>query len=158
MQRLTPAGRWMAFISGIFVFYGGASLQLQGFVLAAYVFGLWLIAWMAMIVYRPRATLHVMMSTRVCAGETVPIDIDVEQRGRSRGADLVVLPHRLPAAIDSVPDVGVSLPDLKRGETIRVRLALQCNQRGAYTVPGFRLETGFPFGMLRSRRILDEPR
>lgn len=147
----------MAFISGIFVFYGGASLQLQGFVLAAYVFGFWLIAWMAMILYRPQATLHVMMSTRVCAGETIPIDIDVEQRGRSRGADLVVLLHRLPPAIDSVPDGGAALPDLKRGETTRLRLALQCNQRGSYTVPGFRIETGFPFGMLRARRIVDEP-
>ena len=147
----------MALISGMFVAYGGASLQLQGFVLAGYVSAIWFIAGLAMLFYRPRASLRIMMANRVCAGEKLPIDLDVQQRGRSRGADLVVLPHKLPLAIDSVPDEGVSLPDLRRGETHRVRLALRCDYRGSYTVPGFRIETSFPFGILRARRIVNEP-
>ena len=145
-QRLTPAGRWMALISGMFVAYGGASLQLQGFVLAGYVSAIWFIAGLAMLFYRPRASLRIMMANRVCAGEKLPIDLDVQQRGRSRGADLVVLPHKLPLAIDSVPDEGVSLPDLAAERRIACDLRCDAIIAARIPCPAFASRRVFPSG------------
>src|SRR5437660_736249 len=96
-QRLTPAGRWFALATALFGAYGGASLQLQGYVLAAYAQAIWLVALLAMLLYRPRVLLRAEMAPRVSVGETLPIDVEIEQQGRFRGADLVVLPHQLPA-------------------------------------------------------------
>jgi uncharacterized protein (DUF58 family) len=157
-QRLTVAGRWLLLATAVFVGYGGTSLQLQGYVLATYAVALWFVAGVAMLMYRPRVKLTVQMSSRVCAGETLPVDLEIEQRGRMRGADLVVLPHRLPAAVDAAPDGGVALPDLPQGARTRVRLGLKCARRGSYTLRGFRVESGFPFGILRSRRTFYEER
>jgi uncharacterized protein (DUF58 family) len=157
-QRLTPAGRWFAVATALFIAYGGASIQLQGYVLGLYASTLWAVAIGAMLLYRPRVRLTARMATRVCAGETLPVDLEVEQLTRLRGADLLVLPHQLPAAIDAVPEQGTPLPDLAKNTRASVRLGLRCSHRGAYTVPGFRVETGFPFGMLRARRTFREPR
>ncbi len=157
-QRLTPAGRWFALATVCFIGYGGTSLQLQGHVLAAYATVIWGIAIGALLVYRPRVKLEARLAERVCAGEIVPVEITITQLGRLRGADLVVLPHQLPEAIDSLPDDGVVLADLKRGRTAQVRLGLRCRQRGSYTLRGFRVETGFPFGILRARRTFFEQR
>src|SRR4029450_562756 len=102
-QRFTPAGRWFALGAAVFVAYGGATLQVQGYVLAGYAAAIWLVAMAAMILYRPRVALTARSSVRVCAGETIPVDVEVEQgRGRLRGADLVLVPHRLPLPVDSI--------------------------------------------------------
>lgn len=157
-QRLTTAGRWFVAVTLVFVAYGGASLQLQGYVLAGYAVALWVVAGGGMLFYRPKVRLTVRMAGRVCAGETLPVDLEVEQVGRLKGADLFVMPHQLGAGLESVPDDGVSLPDLRRGQRAHARLGLKCERRGAYTVKGFRVETGFPFGMLRARRTFREER
>src|SRR6185436_5388865 len=146
-QRLTTAGRWLLLATAVFVGYGGTSLQLQGYMLAGYAAALWLVAGAAVFFYKPHVTLTAHLCNRVCAGETLPIDIDLQQRGRARGADLVILPHRLPAPIDSVPEQGILLPDLPRGQRTRIRLGLRCTRRGAYTLKGFRVESGFPFNI-----------
>lgn len=151
-QRLTAVGRWFALATALFVGYGGTSLQLQGYVLSAYASAIWWVALLGMAVYRPRVRLAARCSSRVCAGEILHVDVEVEQLGRMRGADLVLVPHRLPGPIDSVPDEGVMLGDLRRGEKARVRIGLRCTKRGAYTLRGFHVETGFPFGILRARR------
>src|SRR4051812_15889042 len=141
-QRLTPAGRWFAGATVLFLAYGGASIQLQGYVLAIYAVALWCVAGVALLVYRPRVRLTARMADRVCAGETCPVDLEIEQLARGRGADLVVLPHQLPADLDAVPEHGVPLPDLARGQRATVRLGVRCGRRGCYAVPGFRVETG----------------
>jgi uncharacterized protein (DUF58 family) len=157
-QRLTRAGRWLTLPTGAFLFYGGISLELQGYVVFSYVMGLWAVAWVAMLIYRPRARLSAAHAPRVCAGETLPVDVDVEQVGRLRGADLFVLPHRLPPEVDAEPEQGAAVGDLDAGEAARVRVGLRCRRRGAYTLRGFRVETGFPFGILRARRVFAEQR
>jgi uncharacterized protein (DUF58 family) len=78
--------------------------------------------------------------------------------GRLRGADLAVMPHRLPMAIDAVPEDGVLLPDLKKGEHASVRIELKCTARGEFVLRGFRVETGFPFGILRTWRTFAQDR
>jgi uncharacterized protein (DUF58 family) len=158
VQRLTPPGRWLVLASAIFVTYGGASLQLQGFVLGAYAGALWLVAMLAMLLYRPRVRLTARHAERCSAGEALPVDIEIEQRGRLGGGDLLVLAHRLPLEIDAVPDAGMMLPDLRRGQRHRLQMRLRCNRRGRYVLRGWRVETQFPFGMLRARRIFAEQR
>src|SRR5437764_3249721 len=80
-QRLTSAGRWFALVTALFVGYGGTSLQLQGYVLSAYATALWWIALAAMLAYRPKVRLTARMASRVCAGEVLPVDLEVEQLG-----------------------------------------------------------------------------
>lgn len=157
-QRLTPAGRWFLVASVAFLSYAGASIQLQGYVLASYAMAVWLVAGIAMLLYRPRVSVRVTMSNRVCVGERLPVDVEVKQLARMRGADLLVIPHSLPPSIDSIPDDGIALPDLPRGQSAHVRLHLRCNQRGNYVLKGFRVETGFPFGIIRARRTIHEQR
>src|SRR3954451_10392646 len=111
-QRLTSAGRWFALVTALFGAYGGASLQIQGYVLAAYAQAIWFVAFLALLLYRPRVSLRAQLAPRVSVGQTLPVDVEIEQQGRLRGADLFVLQHQLPAAIDAVPDEGVALPDM----------------------------------------------
>jgi uncharacterized protein (DUF58 family) len=157
-QRFTPAGRWFVLVSTIFVLYGGASLQLQAYVAALYAFALWLCAAVAMLFYRPRTRVAASMPSRIGAGETLVADVRVQQLARLRGADLFLLPHRLPYEISSIPPEGMPLPDLKRGQTAHLRVRLQCARRGKFTLHGFRVESGFPFGILRSRQTFYQPR
>ncbi len=157
-QRLTPAGRWFALVTAMFLSYGGASLQLQGYVLAAYAVAAWGVAGFALLLFRPKVRLEARFSTRICAGETVPVDVEIEQLDRFRGGDLVVVPHALPASVDAIPHDGVVLPDLSKRQKTTVRMALRCTRRGAFTLRGFRVETGFPFGILRARRTFHETR
>ncbi len=156
-QRFTPAGRWFVLISFVFIIYGGASLQLQAYVTAIYILAIWMAATATMLVYRPRTRLTSHLPARVCAGETLIADVRIEQRGFLTGADLMLLPHRLPQDIDSIPPEGVPLPDLRRGESAPIRVRLRCTQRGAYTLRGFRVESGFPFGLLRARQSFSRP-
>jgi uncharacterized protein (DUF58 family) len=156
VQRFTTAGRWFLLVSFIFIAYGGASLQLQAYVTAIYILAMWIIAVVALLGYRPRTRLMSSMPSRIRAGETLSIDVSVEQLGTLRGADLMLLAHRLPQDIDSVPPEGVPLPDLRRGEKADARVLLHCTHRGAYTLRGFRVESGFPFGILRTRQTFPQ--
>jgi uncharacterized protein (DUF58 family) len=151
-QRLTPAGRWFALATAIFSMYGGISLQLQGYVPAGYTVIIWSVAAMGTLLYRPRVKLTCRNPDRVCAGETVECDIEIEQLRGFGGADLVVLPHRLPISIDAVPDDGIVLPDMKMGDRTYTRVGLRCSARGEFTLKGWRVESGFPFGILRAWR------
>src|SRR5581483_10508401 len=119
---------------------------------------IWIVALAASIFVRPRVRLRAIHAERVCAGETMPVDLEVEQIGRRASSDLIVLPHRLPLAVDPVVDDGVALPSLVRGKPSRVRLGLRCARRGVYTLKGFRVESDFPFGLIRTRRTFEEPR
>jgi hypothetical protein len=82
-QRLTPAGRWFAIASAVFVAYGGASLELKAYMLAAYAAAIWWIALSAMILYRPRVKLAVTMPPRVSAGETAQVDLEIWRSSRT---------------------------------------------------------------------------
>lgn len=155
-QYLTESGRWFAIPTGFFGVYGALSLLIQGYVVFCYLFAIWVLAVAGMFIFRPKVRLTALYAPRVCAGETMPVDIEVEQLGRITQIELFVLAHRLPFAVDAVPADGVALPLLRRGQSSRVRLGLQCKKRGVYKLHGFRVESGFPFGLLRSRRLFPQ--
>jgi uncharacterized protein (DUF58 family) len=155
-QRLTSAGRWFFWPSGIFIGYGMASLQIQAYYPLAYVAGLWVVALAAVWAFRPRVRISVNHVDRICAGEALPVDVEVEQLGRL-AADLYVLPHRLPGGIVSEPEEGLPVPALRRGEKARLRLGLRCWKRGVYRLRGVRVESDFPsLLMVASSRFEEE--
>ncbi|HZZ42183.1 MAG TPA: DUF58 domain-containing protein [Tepidisphaeraceae bacterium] len=156
-QRLTKAGRWLVLPTVVLSTYSGSSLQLQGYVAFAYVAGLWWVAIVAMVVSRPRVKIAVAHADRVSVGETAVVDVEVTLVGR-RGRDLVVIAHRLPEELDLVPEDGVGIGDLKRGEKGKARLGILCKRRGAYVIKGFRVESDWPFGIWRSRQVIARER
>ncbi len=153
--RLTSAGRWML-IPTLFLFaYASTSLSMQAFIPFCYVMTLWFLALMAPVFFRPSVKLTVRHAEHVFAGETMLVEVEVQQLGRIGGHDLHVLPHGLPASIDPLEGDGVPLPSLKRGARARVVLQLVCSHRGAFSMNGFRAETDFPFGMYRSFTVFE---
>lgn len=153
-QRLTPAGRWFLWPTLIITSYGSTSLTLQTYVLFAYAAGLWAVALAGLLLCRPRVLFRARHADRVCAGEVLPVEIEVENRGGLAGAGLNVLPHRLPAEIDAEPENGVELPRLTGHEKARVELGLACRRRGVYCLHGFRVETSLPLGLLRAHQVV----
>jgi uncharacterized protein (DUF58 family) len=156
-QKLTLAGRWFAIPTLIFAMYGAVSLTIQGYVVFCYLIAFWILAAFGMFFIRPRVRLQAFYAPRVCAGQTMPVDVEVEQLARTSQIELFVLPHKLPHWVDADPEEGVALPTLRRGQKTRARLGLRCNRRGIYTLKGFRVESGFPFGLLRSARVFNLP-
>lgn len=156
-ERFSQAGRWFFWTTVIFTIYGLASLDIQAYVPFVYAVALWITAFVGLWVYRPRVALRVEHADRVCAGETLPITVELHQLGRPAG-ELYVLPHRLPPAVDAVPELGVNVPRAEPGEKVRASLGLRCPNRGVYVLRGFRVETPYPFGMLHARRVFWEER
>ncbi len=156
-QRLTRAGRWFVWPTLAFMAYGGISLQLQGYIPFCCALGLWAVAMALAPVFRPRVRINVNHATRICAGQTLPARIEIRQTGRLGGMELTVLPHRLPPEIDAVPEDGSPVPRLTRNQSQTVQVGLRCTQRGVYQLPAWRVESDFPLGLLRSRRIFANP-
>jgi uncharacterized protein (DUF58 family) len=155
--RLTSAGRWFLWPTVGFLAYTSASLDFQSFVPLSYVTGLWLIAMLTAFFVRPRATLRAAHAERICAGETLIVDAEVLHQGGA-GADLYVVPHRLPREVDAVPPDGAPLPPLAVGQKANVKLGLRCTRRGVYALQGYRIETDFPFGVITAARVVEAPK
>jgi uncharacterized protein (DUF58 family) len=156
--RLTQAGRWFLWSSVAFLAYSTTSLEYQSYIAFGFVLALWGLALVAMLLFRPSFRIESDHSDRVCAGETLMVDIAVTALTSPIHRDFHVLPHRLPGAIDSAPDEGQPIPPLVRGQRARVPLGLRCRSRGIFKLPAFRVETDFPFGILRSYQTFEHGR
>jgi len=156
-QRLTRAGHYFLIATTLFMAFGAVSLDQQWYVPFTYAFGLWVVALVSMWAQHPRVSLRSSHADRVRAGDTLPVEIEVEAWGR-RAVGLTVLPDRLPPAVDAVPPDGVALPVLLPGEKAWVRLGLLCPRRGAYALRGFRVETAFPLGLMVAQQVCPERR
>ncbi|MHB9131615.1 MAG: DUF58 domain-containing protein [Armatimonadota bacterium] len=152
-HRMTQAGRWLFWPTVLLVLYGSNSLELQAYVIILYLFAFWAVALIIAFCLTPRVVLQARHAGRICAGETLPIEITVEQRGKLPAVDLQVLPDGLPLGLGSVPAEGVPVPALQRGEKARVRLGLYGARRGVYALCGYRVESDFPFGLFNAYRI-----
>lgn len=157
MLTVTRTGRWFIAATLLVALPTSISLTVQPWVVFCYAFGIWLAAFAIHLAYRPRISLTARHGDRIRAGETIPIDVEVTQTGRLAGADLTLLPHGLPLEVDAVPESGVPLPPLARGAKALVRLGLRCKKRGMYALRGYRVETDFPFGLIRSYRVHPAP-
>ncbi|HLK59178.1 MAG TPA: DUF58 domain-containing protein [Chthonomonadaceae bacterium] len=154
--RMTPASRWLLCLTIVYTLFGSNSLEVQLYVPFPYLFWLWMVAIVGAHLYRPRIALTAHHTDRICTGETLPIDLQVQQLRSLAAAEITLIPHRLPPALDLVPDEGALLQLPEKGQTVRVRLGLRCTQRGIHHWKGFRAETDFPFGLLRSYRVYEK--
>jgi len=157
MLTVTRPGRWFLVATLLVAVPASISLDVQPYVPFCYAVGIWLTALAFHFFTRPNVTISARHSDRICVGETLPVDVEVVQIGRQAGADLALLPHGLPLEVDAVPESGVRLPTLQSGSKANVRLGLFCKKRGIYNLRGYRVETDFPFGLLRSYRIHNAP-
>ena len=149
-ERFSPAGRWFALATIAWFLSGINSLDLQAYVPLLYAFAFWILAVLAVFWVRPRVELKAQHIGRVCAGETLPIETEVTYLRGNRAENFRVLPFRLPTSLQALPPGGAFLPAGKAGEKVRLDSGVLCRRRGVYRVPGFRVETDFPFGILRA--------
>jgi len=164
-HRLTRTGRWFLWPTLALMLIGSLSLEWQPYVIFLYAASLWLVALLVALCLPPRVSLRVYHAERVCAGEVLPIEVIVEQQGRLPGVDLRVLPERLPLGLEAAPTEGMPAPTLAPGEQARVRLGIWGARRGVYVLPGYRVESDFPFALMNAytccslpRRLLVYPR
>jgi uncharacterized protein (DUF58 family) len=150
-ERLTPGGRWLFIASGLFFGYGSTSLELQTLVPLLYLCVLWGVALCTLLIERPRANLKARHTDRIRAGESLPVECEIEARGGA-AHDWWLFPHRLPAGIEVLPPHGAPLPALRRGEKTKTMLHLRAPQRGSFVLQGWRVETDFPFGLVIASR------
>lgn len=158
MYRLTAGSKWFFLVTFIGFVYGSSSLELQAYVPFLYFFAVWLLAALCLPLVRPNVTLTVEHSDRSRVGESLPVEIRVQQKRRFGLADLTIVPHELPPEVDAEPEDGARVPPLAYGQTATVRLRLRCKRRGVHRWNGFRIETDYPFGLLRAYRALRQPR
>jgi len=157
-HRLTAAGRWFFWPTLVLMLIGSLSLEWQPYVLFFYMAGLWVVALLIAVCRPPRVSVQAHHAERVCAGEVLPVEVTIEQQGRGAGTDLQVLPEKLPPGLAAAPAEGVPLPTLQPGERARVWLGLHGARRGVYALPGYRVESDFPFGLINAYRCYSVPR
>jgi uncharacterized protein (DUF58 family) len=164
-ERFTTVGRGFLVVTAVFFVSGVNSLELQAHVPLLYAACLWIITLAFVFLAKPRANLKTHFIERICAGETLPVEVTVESKRPYAAGQLRVTPYYLPPAIEVVPYGGAPVPEVTPEQSVVVRMALQPKRRGVYRIPGWRIETDFPFGLMRSwagfageRRLLVYPR
>ncbi len=155
-QRMTPAGRWLLASLGIFLVVAQSSLDVQFHVTFIYLLSVWVAAVVATWFVRPRMALRTRHPHRIGVGQLLAIDIEATQQRRGAFVPVGIVPYGLPWALEPWPREGVAAPALSRGESATVRLTLRCPRRGVQEWRGFRLETDYPFGLLRAYRNVAE--
>lgn len=158
MYRLTRPGRWFLWLTAAFAIYGSTSLDLQVYVPFTYAFGVWIVALIAAVAFAPRVRGQVHHADRVTAGDTLPVYIDLTNTRRVPAVDLLVIAHRLAPGLDPAEPRGVACGSIASGRCVRVRLGIVCARRGIYRLHGYRVQTDFPYGLLRAYRVVAEQR
>lgn len=154
--RLTRAGRWFLGLTLALGFFGATTLDIQTYIPFLYAVGFWAVALLFLPLTRPRLALRVRHAGRVAAGSTLPVAVAMTQTGRIPGLDLNVLAHKLPLDVDAVEEAGTPVGTLHPEETAQVTLHLKCLRRGVYRLPGWRVESDFPLGVLNAYRAYPE--
>jgi len=156
--RLTRAGHWFIWPTLLFALFGSTSLDIQAYVIFVYAGILWILAFLVAVLTAPRVTVHSTHAERICARETLPVDVVVLPLRRGLNIDLHLLPVRLPFGLRANPAEGVALPAGKPGNPIHARLGIYADRRGVYALQGYLIETDFPFGLFNAYRIHQQPR
>ena len=149
-RRLSSGGRFFFLATGLFFGYGATSLEMQAFVPLAYSMVVWALAFIALILERPVVSLAARHVSRIAAGESIVVDVEVQQTGQISNGGLHVLPNRLPLQIEVTPRNGAILPPLATGQSAKAQFTLRPQSRGIFRLSGYRVQTDFPFGLLYS--------
>jgi len=149
--RLTPMGRAMlwGFVAAAILRLGTLSTAL--YVVVAVFFSALVAAAVAGFPFRPTLRLSRRMSPPPSAGEVWRYTVRVENRSPRTWRDIVVEERDLPADVrpSGPPPV---IAELAPGGVAEVRLALRCQQRGAFMLTTLQAATVFPAGILKLGR------
>ena len=157
-HRFTQAGRWFFWPTLLLTLVGMTSLDLQVFVIVPYLHVYWFSAFVIALLMPVRVSLQVRHAERICAGETLPVEIALTHQGRLPAIDLQVLPEKLPLGLGASPGTGVAAPTLRQGEQCHLRLGIFAPRRGVFALKGYRVECDFPFGLFNAYRFVPVPR
>jgi len=161
LDRFTLAGRWFSGATLVFMATGASSLELQFYVAFLYGAALWALAWLLTWRSRPNVRLQVRHATRVKAGETLPLDVEVWARKANSSRDLWMTARRLAPQLTLVPAEGLPLSispksispkSISPNAGTKAQCGLHCARRGVYTLRGWAVESDFPFGLLRAQQ------
>jgi uncharacterized protein (DUF58 family) len=155
-HRLTRAGRWTLLITFVNILWLGGIISLDSQLIPMVL--MWMAFWgvtlLCIIPFQPKVTLQTRHPERVLAGETVSVEVQVRHAGKSRPFfDLNVVAWGLPMPVDAVEEEGVPVGTLASEDSATVTLHLACRQRGVYTLPGYRVESDFPFHVVNAYQI-----
>ncbi|HYF51844.1 MAG TPA: DUF58 domain-containing protein [Planctomycetota bacterium] len=152
-RRMTRAGRYFLWGTVGFAAYTSTSLDYQSYVTLCFALALWGVAILALIFARPKVSLKASHADRVCAGETLQIEVAASADATPLFHDLHVVPHGLPSGLTASDDEGTALPPLSKQQRVRTMLSMLCSRRGIHKLSALRVETDFPLGLLRSWRV-----
>ena len=156
-ELLTPAGRYFIVPTIVFGAIGATSLDHHVHVACLYSLAFWLVTFPFSLFDAPRVKITPRLADRVSAGQSMPVEIEVEQIGRFPHADITLVPHRLPAGITCRPDDNAVVALTRKGDRRTARLRLNCEKRGVYELIGWRAMTDFPFGLMHTYRVFKAP-
>jgi uncharacterized protein (DUF58 family) len=157
-HRLTQAGRWYFTTAFVFLMFGFTSLDLQAFIPFTYALGIGVVAIVSVLGMRPSARIKAEFAERIGAGETLTATLHVTNHGKRFARDWSVAAYRLPPPIDPGEVNGILLPKLAPGDTTTVAAHFYCRARGRFLLRGWRVQTDYPFGLLRAYTFVKEDR
>ncbi len=158
LELLTRPGRWFVVPSFAFLVWSMTRATGQVFLPGSYALAIWVAAFAAAVIWRPRVRVWFGHPERIGAGETLPIDVEVEAVGRLAERELRILAEHPPPGARPAPPGGTEIQRLDPGRTARVRFGLLCERRGAWTLGGLRVSSAFPFGLARGWRVFPKER
>lgn len=159
-HRLTRAGHWFFYATLFLGVFSSISLEIQTYIPFLYALAFWFVAGVFTLFSKPNVAVKARHAPVVSAGETLLVDAQVSSLRRGGlfpTQDVSLVPVGLPAEVDAVSPSGVAVGTLAPGETKRVQLTLKPHKRGVFTLPGFRVDTDFPLGILNAYRRIDAP-
>ena len=154
--RLTEAGRWFLIPFFFITIFAAAVYQQPFYALFFLAAVLWLLALLASWLLPLRVAVEARHAERICAGETLCIDVQVRQQARFPAGQLHIQLADLPVGLAPGEVHGTPVPVFAQGDTATVPLHLYCSRRGVYALQGVRVSTDFPFGLLNAYRVLHQ--
>jgi uncharacterized protein (DUF58 family) len=150
--RITAAGK--ALLAAIVVsgFFGSASMHVPIYQVFCALVGLYVAAWIASMLARPKLRLAGALPDKAGVGEITSADFTVTNLSRFRPVfDVAIAPVRLPAAIRHV-NADEAIPRIAAGESTTIPVRFEPLRRGIYEFYAFRSYSLFPFGLFRNGR------
>ena len=145
---LTPMGRavFWGLMVGTVLRLGSISMAL--YVVLAAVGAMIIAACVIGIPFRPRVSVARRLSPPPSAGDVWRYEVRVTNTSSKVLRDLHVVERGLPAMLRPVGEAEV-IAMLEPGASVRVRLSLSCQKRGAYTLRGLQVSSSFPSGLVK---------
>lgn len=157
-DRMTSAGRWFLFPTFLFGLVGSVSLEHQLHVACLFSLAVWLVAFVWMLAHLPKGvTINARYPARVAAGEVVLVRAEVVNGSKRPHYDVQFLPHLWPKGLNAHFWEIAPASRVGPGETVEQFMPVECPQRGMYVLPGFRVSSSFPFGLLCATTVVEAP-